>query len=188
MTNRIANVNDSFNETAFHPLISRIDTNSIRTSFPIGITVVISIAATIPNFVIRLPQNFSDATSGLLGNFNGDPDDDFMSPINGIVTSSDATDREIHSYAQLCNICVHVVNYIRLVSLLHIIPIQGKYLMLRASSPTHLECQLSIFPNLPTDQCTWMKWSWMSWPTMPTLPPPATIILSASSITPRQTT
>ena len=121
VTRRIAGVNDSYNVTAFHPLVTRVATNSIRTSFPLGVTVEVSIAATIPNFVVRLPQNFSDSTSGLLGNFNGNPDDDFMYP-NGIdVLRSDATDREIHGYAQQCqfgNACMHVVNYVRLVSLL----------------------------------------------------------------------
>ena len=76
---------------------------------------VISIAAGIPNFVLRMPQSFRGVTSGLLGNFNGDSNDDFIYPA-GNRLRSEATDREIHSYGQACQFRMSACHELKLVS------------------------------------------------------------------------
>lgn len=68
-------------------------------------SVTVSLAADIGilSFVVNTasPLNQGITVTGLLGNLNGDPSDDFAYP-NGIVLPSDATNEMLHEWGQSC--------------------------------------------------------------------------------------
>ena len=53
------------------------------------------------DLTVNLEQSLMGQTRGLFGNFNGDPNDDFIMP-NGISVPSDASDQMLHDYGQSC--------------------------------------------------------------------------------------
>ena len=52
-------------------------------------------------YTLEVPSSFEGTTSGLLGNYNNDNSDEFVSR-NGIMTSNSSSDREIHQFGQSC--------------------------------------------------------------------------------------
>ena len=48
-----------------------------------------------------LPEAYMGETKGLMGVWNGDPDDDFTRP-NGTILGTNATDEEIYDWGLLC--------------------------------------------------------------------------------------
>ncbi|KAK7446068.1 hypothetical protein BaRGS_00040292, partial [Batillaria attramentaria] len=66
-----------------------------------GTRITLAIAARAKSLVVSLsvPTAFQNLTLGLLGNFNGNKDDDFILP-NGTVLRSDLTEREIFEYGK----------------------------------------------------------------------------------------
>ena len=99
ITSNVSTVNASF--SAAQAEVTRASNDSITTVLSNGASVTVTITAGIPNFVLRMPQEFRGIGRGLLGNFNGNSTDDFIYP-NGTVLSSDATDRMIHEFGQTC--------------------------------------------------------------------------------------
>jgi len=53
-----------------------------------------------------VPQRYRGKVRGLLGNFDGDPNNDFLAP-NGTLLSSNATESAIFSYASKCRLAQH---------------------------------------------------------------------------------
>lgn len=48
-----------------------------------------------------VPKKFKNSTTGLLGNYDGDPENDFVKP-TGVVMPGNMTEREIFHYGQSC--------------------------------------------------------------------------------------
>ena len=72
--------------------------DQIVVSFPNGAAVIFDVAeGGLPNFVLTLPPNstFNGKIQGLLGNYDGNPDDDFVNQ-NGSSIPTNSSDRTIH--------------------------------------------------------------------------------------------
>ncbi|KAK3103588.1 hypothetical protein FSP39_020372 [Pinctada imbricata] len=74
-------------------------TDTYRMIYSNGITVGVRLENAIFSLVVEISSNFANSVQGLLGNFNGDQEDDYMSP-NGTVLSggSSATESEVYNY------------------------------------------------------------------------------------------
>ena len=104
----ISNVNDTY--SVADVWITREAIDSVVTVFLFDITVTVTVAAGLPNFVQTLPQSAQETTSGLLGNFNGDETDDFVYPDGMTTLPNNATDRMIHMFGQQCKfICTDII-------------------------------------------------------------------------------
>ena len=99
ITDNITNVNDTY--SVLDVDILRSTENSITTVFSVGVSIIISVAARIPDFVLTIPQQYRNQSRGLLGNFNGNDIDDFVFR-NGTLLRNDASDFEIHQFGQSC--------------------------------------------------------------------------------------
>lgn len=93
---------------------------SVRMEDPAGIVVSTGQAASISvslqagflGISVSLPEGFVGVTSGLLGNFNGDPDDDFMVR-NGDVVMASSSEREIYTQFGLqCKLSICHMSYV----------------------------------------------------------------------------
>ena len=70
--------------------------------FPSGISVTVKVVSGALSIVLAAPRSFKKQTKGLLGTWNDDPDDDFLTP-NGTVLPSNATSKDIHyNFGLLC--------------------------------------------------------------------------------------
>ena len=78
-------------------IVSDIGNKTLEASFSNGIFVTLREAnGFISMFTVSLPASFQGRTSGLMGNYNGDPSDDFL-PRNGSTPLSvNASNKEIH--------------------------------------------------------------------------------------------
>lgn len=63
----------------------------------------ISIQVGVLSFVVLLPDEFRNRTSGLLGNFDGDTTNDYIYR-NGTVLPFSTSDRVLHTFGQSCNV------------------------------------------------------------------------------------
>ena len=99
ITDNIAYVNDTYFDLGVN--IFRSTENSITTVFSVGVSIIISVAAGIPDFVLTIPQQYRNQSRGLLGNFNGNDTDDFVFR-NGTLLRNNASDFEIHQFGQSC--------------------------------------------------------------------------------------
>lgn len=79
--------------------ISRTDNNSVTSIFANGISVTISIVVGLP--VFQLAVSTTENITGLLGNYNGNPNDDFKFP-NGTVLLPNSTDKQLYIFGQSC--------------------------------------------------------------------------------------
>ena len=79
----------------------RISENSIRTQFSTGVTITVTLAFGMLNFVGALPQTLQGIPVGLLGNFNGDTSDDLIYP-NGTQIDINSPDALVHDFGQSC--------------------------------------------------------------------------------------
>ena len=52
--------------------------------------------------VVLINSEFQNQTRGLLGNFNRDPNDDFVLP-NGTMKNANMSEREVFDYGSECN-------------------------------------------------------------------------------------
>ena len=82
-------------------LVSRDAQNSLTCSFPIGISVTISVSSGLLSFVLEIPDQFQNITQGLMGNNNGIGTDDVVYR-NGTMLAHNASDRLIHNFGQSC--------------------------------------------------------------------------------------
>ena len=101
ISRNLENVTDSYRTPSLSVKIIRDTANSIVTHFSNGVSVTITEAAGLPNFVLRLPKSFQEATQGLLGNFDGDITNDFVYP-DGNVIADDSSDRQKHIWGESC--------------------------------------------------------------------------------------
>ncbi len=71
--------------------------------FSNGVTIRIGVQLLIVDFELNLPQSFQGKTQGLLGTFNENPNDDYIyADGSGRVLNPDASDKEVHIWAQEC--------------------------------------------------------------------------------------
>ena len=74
----------------------------LQNDYTYSVTVSLAADINILNFVVNTDNAPNQGSiTGLLGNFNGDPSDDFVYP-NGTVLPSDATDEMLHEWGQAC--------------------------------------------------------------------------------------
>ena len=81
----------------------KISENAIRTHFSAGVTIRVSLAFGMLNFVGALPQVLQGIPRGLLGNFNGDTSDDLIYP-NGTQIDMNSPDSLVHDFGQSCEL------------------------------------------------------------------------------------
>ncbi|XP_053386927.1 uncharacterized protein LOC123542089 isoform X2 [Mercenaria mercenaria] len=73
---------------------------SVNVFFPAcNVSLIISIGVEMLSLSTFVPENLKNLTKGLLGNYNGDPSDDFAMP-NGTVLKPNLTEREIFEYGK----------------------------------------------------------------------------------------
>ena len=97
----VSMVNDTYNTLEVTAV--RESESSHTFSFPCGIGLTTKVSSGILSFVLTVPEEMNGTTEGLVGNFNGNITDDFIYP-NGTVLSDGATDREIHTFGQACEL------------------------------------------------------------------------------------
>ena len=97
LTNVSVNLNGSV-------AVSRPENNSFLVTFPSGISVTVTEVQGSLSIVFAAPVSFKGCTKGLLGTWNDDPLDDFLTP-DGTTLPHNATGREIHSsFGQKCKL------------------------------------------------------------------------------------
>ena len=101
ISRNLENVTDSYRTPSLSVKIIRDTANSIVTHFSNGVSVTITEAAGLPNFLLNLPKSLQGATQGLLGNSDGEITNDFVYP-DGRVIADDSTDRQIHIWGESC--------------------------------------------------------------------------------------
>ena len=79
--------------------ITTINNNSIQSTFENGISVTVSVVTGLLTYSISVSS--SQNISGMLGNYNGNPNDDFVLP-NGTMLPSNASDRQVYTFGQSC--------------------------------------------------------------------------------------
>ncbi|XP_033632894.1 sushi domain-containing protein 2-like [Asterias rubens] len=73
------------------------DFSEIRIAFNAGIAIIVYIKHDFMSFTAQLNEKFKDQVQGLLGNLNGDPEDDFRFP-DGTIMNPESSMKEIHKY------------------------------------------------------------------------------------------
>lgn len=74
---------------------------SIEVSFANGIYVKVTSVEDSLQFLMALPRVYETKTTGLLGTWNDDEDDDFQAP-DGTIWDTDSSMADIHDFGQLC--------------------------------------------------------------------------------------
>ncbi|XP_022801631.1 mucin-like protein isoform X3 [Stylophora pistillata] len=75
--------------------VAKPDNNSFLMVFSSGISVTVKAVSGALSIVLAAPKSFKNQTKGLLGTWNDDPEDDFLTP-NGTVLPSSAKSKDIH--------------------------------------------------------------------------------------------
>ncbi|PFX32349.1 Mucin-4 [Stylophora pistillata] len=75
--------------------VAKPDNNSFLMVFPSGISVTAKAVSGALSLVLAAPNSFKNQTKGLLGTWNDDPEDDFLTP-NGTILPSSANGKNIH--------------------------------------------------------------------------------------------
>ncbi|RMX36464.1 hypothetical protein pdam_00010052, partial [Pocillopora damicornis] len=75
--------------------VAKPDNNSFVMVFPSGISVTAKAVSGALSIVLAAPKSFKNQTKGLLGRWNDDPEDDFLTP-NGTILPSNANSKDIH--------------------------------------------------------------------------------------------
>ena len=84
--------------------IARPENDSFVMAFPSGISVTVKVVSGALSIVFAAPRSFKNQTKGLLGTWNGDPEDDFLTP-NGTILPSNAYGKDIHhDFGLLCKL------------------------------------------------------------------------------------
>ena len=120
--------------------VSRPENDSFLMVFPSGISVTVKVVSGALSIVFAAPRSFKNVTKGLLGTWNGDPEDDFLTP-NGTILASNASSKDIHyDFGLLC----------KLISLLIIIVFSNFYKPVNNLYISYHSCMLlSIFSPMP---------------------------------------
>ena len=105
ITNILMEINSTYNDTNENIQILREDTNSISCVFSNGISIVITAVQGVLNIVASVPPSWKGSTKGLLGNYNGNKNDDFVPRGADTSLPGTITDRSIHfQFAQTCEL------------------------------------------------------------------------------------
>ena len=105
ITNDLATVNDTYNNTNGKAQLVRQTQDSIQAVFSNRVGITISLMAGIPNFVLSLPTSFKSQVQGLLGNYNGDKMDEFIPRLQDNMLSDSISDQDIHEmFGQTCKL------------------------------------------------------------------------------------
>ena len=105
VTSVLTEINSTYNGTDESIQILREDTNSISCVFSNGISIVISAVQGVLNIVAIVPPSWKGSTKGLLGNYNGNKDDDFVPRGADNSLPGTITDRIVHfNFAQTCTL------------------------------------------------------------------------------------
>ncbi|KAL3837565.1 hypothetical protein ACJMK2_022913 [Sinanodonta woodiana] len=100
LTTDFADMSREFNVQDGYLSLSRHDASKTLTAvFSSGISLNISVGVQMLSVGVVLPTEFRGQPKGLLGNFDGSPDNDFRCP-NGTQLASNITEREIFNYGQ----------------------------------------------------------------------------------------
>ena len=75
--------------------VARPENNSFLMVFPSGISVTVQGVSGALSIVFAAPRRFKNETKGLLGTWNGDSEDDFLTP-NGTILPLNASSKDIH--------------------------------------------------------------------------------------------
>ncbi len=75
--------------------------SSLEAIFPNGISITVTLSMGLLAINSNIPPEFEGNVTGLLGNFNRNPSDDFTYR-NGTMLDLSASDREIHDFGQSC--------------------------------------------------------------------------------------
>lgn len=78
-----------------------VNFTSIQISFANGISVKVTSVEDSLQFQVALPHVYKTKTTGLLGTWNDDEDDDFEAP-DGTIWDKDSSMADIHDFGQLC--------------------------------------------------------------------------------------
>ena len=102
MSDNLTNINDTVEKELVD--VTRESNSSVSMAFSNGVSVTVT--ATVGgggmlNFVLLVPTEFEGNLEGLLGNFNGNQEDD-LEFRNGTQLPSDAPDSLIHQFGQSC--------------------------------------------------------------------------------------
>ena len=79
--------------------VTRTGISNVASIFTNGISVTISIVSGLP--VVEIGVSTTENITGMLGNYNGDQNDDFALP-NGTVLLPNSTDKQIYVFGQSC--------------------------------------------------------------------------------------
>ena len=102
ITDKFASLDDTTQIVLDSASVTRPSNKSLVVSFSSGVSVKIEIKTRLLVAVWAVPETFKGDTSGLLGVWDDDINNDFTSR-NGNVISIDSTDRDIHTlFAQTC--------------------------------------------------------------------------------------
>ena len=74
----------------------------------LGFSFNVSVAVQTLAISTFVPQRYRDQVRGLLGNYDGDPKNDFVAP-DGTMLSPNATERHIFQYASRCELKVKYI-------------------------------------------------------------------------------
>ncbi len=78
--------------------VSTEDSSDVRVAFKSGVVVIFHMVDDVMSFIAEMNEEFQGQISGLLGNLNGDPEDDFQFP-NGTIIRDLSSLKDIHDYA-----------------------------------------------------------------------------------------
>ena len=73
------------------------DLSEIRIAFSAGVAVIVYMKPEVMSFIAQLDTKFKGQIKGLLGNLNGDPDDDFQFQ-NGTIMNTNSSLEELHEF------------------------------------------------------------------------------------------
>ncbi|GFO00271.1 fibrillin-1 [Plakobranchus ocellatus] len=89
----------NFLETNQDIFLSKDSNNALQIGTRDGVSFTVSLQMGVMEFAVEIEPQYRNLVSGLMGNFNTDPADDFIYP-NGTEITRDLTDREIFEYVQ----------------------------------------------------------------------------------------
>ena len=105
ITNILATINDTYNNTNGKAELFRQAQDSIMAMFSNGVGITINVTAGIPHFVLSLPSSFKDQVRGLLGNYNGDKMDEFIPRHEDNALLDSISDQKVHElFGQTCKL------------------------------------------------------------------------------------
>ena len=103
VTNNILSQNDSTAAPAIGgpPYVISFDNVSITVTYNVGLSVTVSVSYLSLTTQFSLPNDFSEQFTGLLGNFDGDPLNDYVIR-NGTLLAANSSQAQLYQFGQSC--------------------------------------------------------------------------------------